>query len=123
LRFPGHPGPQPVRRQEHHLSAAFSADVAQPRFAGAITRKRPFGPELCRPGLIALALTALSYALSPRPKTETPKAAGLDDFDLPTAEEARPIPVVFGTVLLRRPNVVWAGDLKVELIRKKGGKK
>jgi hypothetical protein len=73
--------------------------------------------------VIALALTALSYALSPRPKTEAPKAAGLDEFDLPTAEEGRPIPVAFGTVLLRGPNVVWAGDLKVEPIRKKGGKK
>ncbi len=39
----------------------------------------------------SLVLTAISYALSPRPKVETPKAAGLDDFDLPTAEEGRPI--------------------------------
>jgi hypothetical protein len=71
----------------------------------------------------SLVLTAISYALSPKPKTGAPKAAGLDDFDLPTAEEGRPIPVVFGTVLLRGPNVVWAGDLKVDPIRKKGGKK
>jgi hypothetical protein len=71
----------------------------------------------------SLVLTAISYALSPRPKAEAPKAAGLDDFDLPTAGEGRPIPVVFGTVLLRGPNVVWAGDLKVKPIRKKGGKK
>ena len=73
--------------------------------------------------VISLVLTAISYALTPRPKTELPKAAGLDDFDLPTAEEGRPIPVVFGTVLLRGPNVVWAGDLRVDPIRKKGGKK
>lgn len=73
--------------------------------------------------VISLALTAISYALAPKPKVETPKAAGLDDFDLPTAEEGRPIPVVFGTVLLRGPNVVWAGDLKTKPIRKKGGKK
>lgn len=71
----------------------------------------------------SLVLTAISYALSPKPKLEVPKAAGLDDFDLPTAEEGRPIPVVFGTMLLRGPNVVWAGDLKVDPIRKKGGKK
>jgi hypothetical protein len=71
----------------------------------------------------SLALTALSYALAPRPKTASPRAAGLDDLTLPTAEEGRPIPVVFGTVLLRAPNVVWAGDLKVTPIRKKGGKK
>ncbi len=73
--------------------------------------------------VISLVLTAISYALTPRPKIEPPKAAGLDDFDLPTDEEGRPIPVVFGTVLLRGPNVVWAGDLRVDPIRKKGGKK
>jgi hypothetical protein len=49
----------------------------------------------------SLVLTAISYALSPKPKREAPKAAGLDDFDLPTAEEGRQIPVVFGTMLLR----------------------
>ncbi len=73
--------------------------------------------------VVSLVLTAISYALSPKPKNTSPKAAGLDDFNLPTAEEGRPIPVVFGTVLLRGPNVVWAGDLKVDPIRKSGGKK
>ena len=29
----------------------------------------------------SLVLTAISYALSPKPKVEAPKAAGLDDFD------------------------------------------
>ena len=71
----------------------------------------------------SLVLTAISYVLAPRPKTTPPKAAGLDDLTLPTAEEGRPIPVVFGTVLLRGANVVWAGDLKVDPIRKSGGKK
>lgn len=47
----------------------------------------------------------------------------LSDVDAPTAEEGRPIPVVFGTVLLRGANVVWYGDLEAEPIRKKGGKK
>ena len=28
-----------------------------------------------------------------------------------------------GTVLITGPNVVWAGDLKVDPIQKKGGKK
>ena len=73
--------------------------------------------------VVSLVLTAISYALSPKPTNAPPKAAGLDDFNLPTAEEGRPIPVVFGTVLLRGPNVVWAGDLKVDPIRKSGGKK
>ncbi len=73
--------------------------------------------------VIGLVLSAISYALSPRPKLEKPQAAGLDEFALPTAEEGRPIPVVFGTVLITGANVVWAGDLRVDPIRKKGGKK
>ena len=73
--------------------------------------------------VLGLVLSAVSYALSPRPRMETPQAAALDDFSLPTAEEGRPIPVVFGTVLITGPNVVWAGDLSVEPIVKRGGKK
>ena len=74
--------------------------------------------------LVGLAMAAVSYAFTPRLKQQPPVAAGLDEFDLPTAEENRPIPVVFGTVLMRGPNVTWAGDLKVEEIRKSaGGKK
>jgi hypothetical protein len=42
----------------------------------------------------SLVLTAISYALSPKPKREAPKAAGLDDFDLPTAEEGRKRPAL-----------------------------
>lgn len=73
--------------------------------------------------VIGLALSALAYSLAPRPKSERPRAAGLDEFSLPTAEEGRPIPVVFGTVLITGPNVVWAGDLKVVPIKSGGGKK
>jgi len=58
-----------------------------------------------------------------RAETPEPKPASLSDVDAPTAEEGRPIPVVFGTVLLRGANVVWYGDLAAEPIRKKGGKK
>ncbi|MGY6535287.1 MAG: hypothetical protein ACXIVG_08085 [Pararhodobacter sp.] len=73
--------------------------------------------------VLGLVLSAISYALNPRPKSEKPQAAGLDDFALPTAEEGRPIPVVFGTVLITGPNVVWAGDLRVDPIRQRSGKK
>ena len=72
--------------------------------------------------LIVWIVTALiQYALTPKPPK--PQAAELKDFDAPTAEEGRPIPVVFGAVLLRGANVVWYGDLEAEPIKKKGGKK
>jgi hypothetical protein len=72
--------------------------------------------------LLAIVVTALvSAALAPKPPR--PKPAELSDFDAPTAEEGRPIPVVFGAVLIRGANVVWYGDLEAEPIKKNGGKK
>ncbi|KRG85663.1 hypothetical protein H7691_11790 [Stenotrophomonas sp. CW117] len=72
--------------------------------------------------LVVIVVAALvSVALTPKPPE--PKPASLSDVDAPTAEEGRPIPVVFGSVLLRGANVVWYGDLAADPIRKKGGKK
>lgn len=64
--------------------------------------------------IIALVV---SVALAPKPPK--PKAAALDDFDFPTAEEGRPIPVVFGTVRITGPNILWYGDLGTKAIKKK----
>lgn len=65
--------------------------------------------------------SAISYAL--RPKPVAPKPASLSDFDAPTVDANRPIPIVFGTVWLRGPNVVWYGDLRTTPIKTKSGKK
>lgn len=72
--------------------------------------------------IIVLVVAAIvSVALAPKPPV--PKPAELKDFDVPTAEEGRPIPVVFGTVNVKGSNVIWYGDLYTRAIRKKGGKK
>lgn len=72
--------------------------------------------------LVVMVVAALvSQALAPKPPE--PKPASLSDVDVPTAEEGRPIPVVFGSVLLRGANVVWYGDLEADPIKKRGGKK
>lgn len=72
--------------------------------------------------IVALIVSSLiSYALAPKPPT--PKPASITDFDVPVAEEGRPIPVVFGTVTLTGPNVLWYGDLKAVPIKEKAGKK
>ncbi|MGL5632300.1 MAG: hypothetical protein ACRDD3_08045 [Azovibrio sp.] len=71
--------------------------------------------------VVMVVANLLSQALAP--KSPQPKSASLSDIDVPTAEEGRPIPVVFGSVILRGANVVWYGDLKAEPIKKKGGKK
>jgi hypothetical protein len=61
----------------------------------------------------------VSIALSPRP--QKPKAAALEDFDVPVAEEDREVGVLFGTQKLTAPNVCWYGDLRVKAIRKRSG--
>lgn len=72
---------------------------------------------------LAVFVVALvvSYALTPKPQTRPP--AGLSEFNVPTAEVGREIPVLFGTRALEGANVVWYGHLRVVPIRKKGGKK
>jgi hypothetical protein len=47
--------------------------------------------------------------LRPRPK-DTSKPATLSDFNFPTADESRPIPVAWGTVKIDGPNILWYGD-------------
>ncbi|MGD9599939.1 MAG: hypothetical protein AB7P94_16875 [Steroidobacteraceae bacterium] len=72
---------------------------------------------------IALLVVAAFVSAALAPKPPQPKPAALADFDVPVAEEGRPIPVVFGTVTLTGPNVLWYGDLRSTPITSKGGKK
>lgn len=57
---------------------------------------------------VSVAFLFLSYALTPKPKTAKPAAA--TDQDDPTASAGRPIPVVFGTMTVSSPNVIFDGD-------------
>ena len=66
-----------------------------------------------------IGTTVLSALLQKRPKDAQPSSLG--DFTFPTAQEGRAIPVIFGTVKMAAPNVVWYGDLSVDAIKKKGG--
>ena len=68
-----------------------------------------------------VVLQIVSYALTPKPQAPSP--AGLGDFQVPTAEEGREIPVLFGTRDIDGPNVIWYGDLRVVAIQASGGKK
>lgn len=71
--------------------------------------------------LIMVASAAVSYvmayALAPDPQApQAAPAAGLNEFNVPTAELGRDIPVLFGTRKITAPNVVWYGDLKTKPI-------
>lgn len=69
--------------------------------------------------IVMVVVLILGIALAP--KAQGPNAAEIDDFDFPTAEEGRPIPVVFGEVDVRGSNVLWYGDLRVQAIKKRSG--
>ena len=47
---------------------------------------------------VQLILLVVSYIVSAAlaPKPPKPKPAALEDFDIPVAEQGRPVPVVFG---------------------------
>ena len=72
---------------------------------------------------LVIMIVAIIVAVALAPKPPQPKASALADFDVPTAEEGKPMCKVFGEVVIRDPNVLWYGDLSSEPIRKKGGKK
>lgn len=65
------------------------------------------------------AMFALSLALQPKVKFQKRKPLTAADFDIPTAEEGRPIPMIFGKKLCKGPNVVWYGDINAVPIYKK----
>lgn len=68
---------------------------------------------------ISLAMTVVGELLRPKQSPPNAKASGLDDFDLPTAEEGRGIPVFCGKVKINGPNVVAYGDLESRALTRK----
>lgn len=69
---------------------------------------------------IAWLIVAYLVTSALAPKPPSPDQPTLDDIDAPTADEGRPIPVVFGTVKVTGPNIIWYGDLKTKKIKSKG---
>jgi hypothetical protein len=70
--------------------------------------------------VIWVATAVLAYALTPKPKLPAnAQPATIEDFNIPTAEDGREIPVLFGTREVSGPNVVWYGDMRTTRIREK----
>lgn len=57
---------------------------------------------------IMIAIQIIAYIIMPKPKTPKPEAA--KDLENPTAEAGRPVPVVFGSMLIKSPNILWFGE-------------
>jgi len=70
--------------------------------------------------IIFIISLVVCYAMAP--KATQPAPASLSDMDIPTAEPGRCIPVVFGTRLLKSPNIVWYGDLRYSPVETSSGK-
>ena len=69
-----------------------------------------------------VASLVVGELLRPKLQVDNAAPAGLSEFDFPTATEARAVPVVWGTVKLDAPNVVWWGNIIMDPIRKRAGK-
>lgn len=64
--------------------------------------------------LLFIATTVIGQLLAPKNRQTN---GALGDFNFPTAQAGRAIPVVYGTVKLSGGNTVWWGDLKIKPIK------
>jgi hypothetical protein len=66
-----------------------------------------------------IGATIVTELLRPKPNLENARPAGLGDFNFPTSQEGRVIPVGWGTFVQAGPNLVWFGDLQTIAITEK----
>lgn len=66
-----------------------------------------------------IIIAVVSFLLSPKPKSPSVTASPVE---MPVVETGTPIPVIFGTVWLKDPHIVWYGDVRTEAIKTKSGK-
>lgn len=69
--------------------------------------------------LMWAATVVLGDLLRPKQKMEAAQPSALGDFDAPTAEYGRPLPVAYGKVFCRAPNATWFGDLRTVAVTQK----
>lgn len=70
---------------------------------------------------VSVAISVISYLLTPKPEMSNPAAA--EDLDVPAPKEGESIMMIFGMPKITSASVTWYGDIKAEAIKKKGGKK
>lgn len=67
-----------------------------------------------------VVMILLSDILAPSPEDQA-KRGNIQSIDFPTATEGRPIPIVYGTVVLKSLNMLWYGDLKSKAVTDETG--
>lgn len=70
--------------------------------------------------LVSIAINAVAYLLTPKPKSQAPTAGALD---IPATKDGTPIPVIFGEVWIKDPHIAYYGNANTRPITKSGGKK
>lgn len=66
--------------------------------------------------VVAIVMSLVSAALTPRPKSAGQQSP--QTIDVPTVDAGRSIPVVFGTVRVKSPNLLWMGGQRTTEIKK-----
>lgn len=57
--------------------------------------------------IIAVALNVIAYLIAPKPKSQTPT---VETITTPVVDAGIPIAVVFGSVTVQSPNILWYGE-------------
>lgn len=68
--------------------------------------------------IIAVVALVVSYAIAPRPKQNKTTTLKPQDVNAPTVSAGTPIPVVFGRVRIKAPNVVFLGATRTQAIKR-----
>ena len=53
--------------------------------------------------IVSTVLNVAAYIITPKPKQ--PKPAAVENAQYPTAEAGRPVPVIWGCMIVKSPNV------------------
>lgn len=70
--------------------------------------------------VVFIVALVISFAMMPKSEAQNSKPGNVNGA---TAEEGGDVPVLFGTRIIQRQNLVWYGDVIAQAIKKKGGKK
>ena len=69
--------------------------------------------------MISIAISAIAYIISPKPKVQTPTAGTLD---IPKPKLGEPISVIFGEEWVEDCNISYYGNAQTKAIKARGGK-
>ncbi len=70
--------------------------------------------------VLAVLAIVLAVTLQSQPPTQQPPS--ISELEVPTAEQGRPIPKVFGRRVVKSPNIVFYGNISYKDVKAEGGK-